>query len=65
MAFRECALLAEVHGFESEFGCEGQQCGDDDNHSVEQQGLRWPPWSESATRCLATRSRAFAFSIAP
>ena len=42
VALREGTLFARVQGFESEFGCEAQQCGDDDNRSVEQQGLRWP-----------------------
>ena len=42
VALQDGALFAHVQGLESEFGCETQQCGDDDNHSVEQQGLRCP-----------------------
>ena len=34
--------FAHMQGFEREFGCEPQQCGDGDNQSVEQQGLRLP-----------------------
>ena len=33
--------FAHIQGFEREFGCEPQQCGDDDSQSVEQQRLRW------------------------
>ena len=34
-------VFAHVQGFERQFGCEPQQCGNDDDQAVKQQGLRW------------------------